>query len=206
MLLPLIAAVLLGNGSPAAAEELARYRATVAAGSHSLTVPWHPGPVTDRFHPAVAMGGERRLTTRGRLELYLAADLGLFRHYWWMTGVSVEPGLGLGCRLPVGLRADVKLGVGYLHYFWRRPILELEDGRYAVATDWGRPSLVVPLSVMVGYRGTGHRPLVAAPFLSARWMAQALFADQVPLVPHFQLLLGVRVDLEPVVSRLRRGS
>jgi hypothetical protein len=81
-----------------------------------------------------------------------------------------------------------------MHYFWRRETLELENGVYSPATDWGRPSLMVPLSVMLGYRGSSARPLAVSPFVSARWAAQVLFTEEIPAMTHLFLLFGVRIE------------
>jgi hypothetical protein len=111
-----------------------------------------------------------------------------------MTGVSFEPEIGIGRKLPGGLHADLRLGLGYMHYFWRRKTLELEGGRYVEATDFGRPSLIVPLSATLGYRGRSASPLRVAPFVSARWGVQGLFLDEVPAMTHLFLLAGVRFE------------
>jgi hypothetical protein len=128
------------------------------------------------------------------VRLYHTVNLGFFQHYWWMTGLFLDAEFGVGRALPAGFQADLRLGVGYLHYFWRRESLELEDGRYVQVTDWGRPSLWVPLSVVLGYRGNPARPLAVAPFISAQWAAQALFQDEIPAMTHFFLLVGVRIE------------
>jgi hypothetical protein len=99
--------------------------------------------------------------------LYYAVNLGFFRHHWWMTGVSLEPEVGISRTLPGGFHADLRLGLGYMHYFWRRKILVHEDGRYGEATNWGKPSVIMPLSVTVGYRGSSDRPVSVAPFVSS---------------------------------------
>jgi len=55
---------------------------------------------------------------------------------------------------------------------------------------------MVPLSVVLGYRGSSARPLPVAPFVSAQWAVQGLFLDEAPAMPHLLLLLGVRIDPE----------
>lgn len=165
----------------------------VSGGIHALTVPWHPGPMTSHLNPAFMVGTDRTWKSGERWRLYYRVSLGFFRHHWWMTGVSVEPELGVSHSLPGGFHADLGLGLGYMHYFWRRESLELEDGRYVPATDWGKPSVIMPLSATLGYRGDSNRPLNVAPFVSARWGVQGLFLDEVPVLTHLQLLGGVRI-------------
>ena len=183
----------IGESAPVASEP--RLPISISAGTHSLTVPWHPGPVTNRLNPTFAVGADRTLKQGDHLRLYGTANLGAFRHYWWMTGVFVSSEFGAGYALPYGFHADLRLGVGYLHYFWRRKTLELKNGRYVQVRNWGKPSVLVPLSFVLGYRGTPARPLLFAPFVSAQWAVQAPFAEEAPAMTHFILAVGVRVDL-----------
>jgi hypothetical protein len=166
----------------------------VALGTHSLTVPWHLGPVTKRFNPAVVVGADRTLKPGTGWRLYHTGNVGFFQHHWWTTGVFVDAELGLGRTLPLGLHADMRLGVGYLHYFLRRETLELEDGEYVSARDWGRPSLIVPLSLVLGYQGSRRQSRVE-PFLSFQWAAQGVFKPEVPALTHFLVLAGARFRL-----------
>jgi len=166
---------------------------TIAAGTHALTVPWYPGPMTDRMNPAVLVGTDRTWRSGDRWRLYFGINLGFFRHHWWMTGVSIEPELGIGRSLPGGFHADLRLGLGYMHYFWRRERMELNHGRWTEAADLGRPSLIVPLSATLGYRGNEDDPPSIAPFFTARWGVQGLFLEEAPAMTHLQFLGGVRI-------------
>ncbi len=183
--------------SPCAATQLLAQSGspvTIAVGTHSLTVPWHTPPVTYRLNPALLVGTDTPLKSGESWKLLLAVNLGFFRHHWWMTGVSLEPEVGVGRALPGGLYTDLRLGVGYMHYFWRRPRLELVDGRYVPDADWGNPSLIVPLSATVAYRGDPGDPLPVSPFVSARWGVQGLFRSEVAVATHLFLLGGVRLE------------
>lgn len=188
LLLPLF----VGNAPSVAAQP--RFPLVVSGGTHSLTAPWHLGPLAKRMNLAFIVGTERTLKSGDHLRLYHTANLGFFQHYWWMTGVFLDTGLGAGYALPLGFHADLRLGIGYMHYFWRRKSLELKNGMYVQAKDWGKPSLMVPLSVVLGYRGSSTRPLAVAPFISAQWAVQALFLDEIPVMTHFFLMAGVRIE------------
>lgn len=166
----------------------------LSMGTHSLTTPWYLGPVADRINPAFMVGTDRSIRTRDKWRFFYALNLGFFRHHWWMTGLSLEPELGIGRSIPGGFQADLRLGLGYLHYFWRRETLELKDGRYVKAADWGHPSLIVPLSLTLQYRGDSTDPLSVSPFVSARWAGQGLFLDEVPAMTHLFLFGGVRIE------------
>ena len=187
----LIFTLLARSPSPAAGQWTDGY--SVAVGAHALTVPWYPGPVADRYNPAVMAGMDLTWKSRENWRLYYAVNLGFFRHHWWMTGISVEPEIGISREVAGGVHAQVGLGMGYLHYFWRRKTMELKDGRYVEATDLGSPSMIFPLSLTLGYRGDAHDPVSVAPFLTARWGVQALLQEEVPIMTHFQLLGGIRV-------------
>ena len=167
---------------------------TVSAGTHALTLPWYPGPVGYGFNPAVMVGTDRTIRSSEHWSFFYQVNLGFFKHHWWMSGVSLEPEIGIGRRLVGGFQADFRIGLGYMHYFWRRQSLELKEGKYVEATDWGRPSVILPLSVTLGYPGTADDPLSVSPFVSARWGIQGLFLQEVPALTHFQLLGGVRIQ------------
>jgi hypothetical protein len=111
-----------------------------------------------------------------------------------MTGIIIGSEFGVGCALPLGLHSDLRLGAGYLHYFWRRKSLELKDGEYVQATNWGRPSVMFPLSIVLGYRGRPERPLTVAPFACMQWAVQTPFIDESPAMTHLFFLVGVRID------------
>jgi hypothetical protein len=175
------------------------YPVSVAVGTQSLTVPWHTAPVTYRFNPALLVGTDTPLKSGESWRLLFGINVGFFRNHWWMTGVSLEPEIGIGRTLPGGLYTDVRLGVGYLHYFWRRKRLELEEGMYVPAMDWGSPSLIVPLSATLAYRGNQDDPLPVSPFVSARWGVQGLFRSGVSVATHMFLLGGVRIERQPNV-------
>lgn len=168
---------------------------SVSAGTHSLTVPWHPGPVTNRLNPIFAAGTDRTLKTGDHVRLYGAATLGGFQNYWWMTGVFLTGEAGAGYAFSFGLHADLRLGAGYMHYFWRRKTLELKNGEYVQARNWGKPSVFLPLSIVLGYRGRSAHPLIVAPFVSAQWAVQTPFTDETPAMTHFSLAVGVRFNL-----------
>lgn len=169
----------------------------LAAGTHSLTAPWYLGPVNDRLNPAFLLGTDHSLRSGEDWTFFYGVNVGFFQHHWWMTGISLEPEVGVGRRLPGGMHADLRLGLGYMHYFWRRQTLALKDGSYVEATDWGKPSVILPLSLTLGYRGNRENPLTVSPFVSARWGVQGLFLEEVPAMTHLFLLGGVRIEREP---------
>jgi hypothetical protein len=183
----------IGTTASVAAES--GFPISVSAGTHSLTVPWHPGPVTNRLNPAFVVGTDHTLRPGGRVRLYGTANIGAFQNYWWMTGVYLSTEGGAGYAFRFGLHTDVRLGLGYLHYFWRRKTLELKNGAYVQTRNWGKPSVLVPLSIILGYRGSPARPLAVAPFIAAQWAVQAPFTDESPAMTHFFLSVGVRINL-----------
>jgi hypothetical protein len=182
------------TGTATPLEAQSRYPLVVSGGTHSLTVPWHPGPVTKRLNPALIIGTERTLKKGTNTRLYQSVNLGFFQHYWWMTAVFADTELGGSYALPLGFHADLRLGVGYMYHFWRRETLELKDGVYTPATDWGKLSIMAPLSVVLGYRGHRDSALPVAPFVSAQWAVQGPFVDEAPVMTHFFLLVGIRID------------
>ena len=166
---------------------------TVSAGTHALTLPWYPSPVGYGFNPTAMVGTDRTIRSSEHWRFFYQVNLGFFSHHWWMSGISVEPELGIGRSLAGGFQTDFRIGLGYMHYFWRRQSLELKEGEYVKTTDWGRPSVILPLSVTLGYTGAADDPLSVSPFVSARWGIQGLFLQEVPAMTHFQLLGGVRI-------------
>ena len=186
--------LLLALAGPPPVEGQSDFPVVLSAGAHSLTTPWYLSPVGQGFNPAFMVGTDHALKSGEHWSFFYGLNIGFFQHRWWMTGVSLEPELGIGRSLPGGFHADLRLGLGYMHYFWRREVLELEDGRYVKARDWGRPSLILPLSLNLGYRGDPDSPVSLQPFVSARWGVQGLFLEEVPAMTHLFLLGGVRIE------------
>jgi len=177
---------------------------TVAVGTSALTVPWYPKPLTYRLNPAVLVGTDRLLNSGGGWRLSFAVNVGFLRNHWWLSGVSLAPEVGVGRSLPADLYADLRLGLGYLHYFWRRKTLKLRDGRYVPVRDSGSPSVILPLSATLGYRGSAETPLQASPFVSARWVIQKPFFRGAPVVSHLLFLGGVRLEREQAAAAAGR--
>ena len=120
------------------------------------------------------VGTDRTIRSNEHWRFYYQLNLGFFRHRWWTGGISLEPELGIGRSLGGGFQADLRIGLGYMHYFWRRESLELKEGEYVEATDWGKPSLILPLSLTLGYPGPTDDPLSVSPFITGRWGVAAL--------------------------------
>jgi hypothetical protein len=160
----LLLAQLWGPQLPRVAAQ-SEFPVTISAGAHALTLPWYPGPVTAGFNPTGMVGTDRTIRSSEHWRFYYGVNVGFFRHNWWLSGVSIEPELGIGWRMGGGFQADLRMGLGYMHYFWRRKTLELKEGRYAEATDWGRPSLILPLSFSLGYPGSSMDPSPCPPSL-----------------------------------------
>ena len=190
-LVVVVLAISMAEIAPGNAQTEAPLR--IAVGTHAMTVPWYLPPVTNRLNPAVLVGTDVPMKSGDSWRLLLAVNVGFFRHHWWMTGFSIEPEVGIGRSLPAGFFADLRLGVGYLHYFWRRKRMKLDEGRYVDAEGFGNPSVILPLSVSLGYRGRGNQPISVSPFVTARWGIQGLFVEKVPVMTHLQLLGGVRL-------------
>ena len=185
--------VLMGGGPPPASAQ-DDFPVVLSAGAHALTAPWYLSPVGSGFNPAFMVGTDHAIRSGNRWHFFYGVSLGFFRHRWWMTGVSLEPEIGVGHTSSGGFHADLRLGLGYMHYFWRRQTLELKNGEYVTVTDWGRPSLILPLSATLGYRGDTADPLSVSPFVAARWGVQGLFMEEVSVMTHFMLLGGVRIE------------
>lgn len=166
----------------------------LSMGTHALTVPWYPGPISNGFNPAFMVGTDHSIRSGDHWSFFYAVNVGFFRNQWWMTGISLEPELGIGRSLAGGFHADLRLGLGYMHYFWRRKTLEFNEGRYEESRSWGKPSLILPLSATLGYRGDSGDPLSVSPFVTARWGVQGMFLSEVPAMTHFLLLGGVRIE------------
>jgi hypothetical protein len=199
LLLVLLFSFCIGSKTQLAAQT--EFPLVISCGIHALTFPWHLGPVSEHLSPAFMAGTERTLKSVGRIRLYQTANLGFFQHHWWISGLFLNTELGASCRLPLGFHVDLRLGVGYMHCFYRRKILELKDGKYVRATDWGVPSLMVPLALELGYRGNSIHPRIIAPFVSVQWAFQGLFQEEASGLPHLFLFVGGRIPLGRIHSK-----
>lgn len=189
----MVATGLLLGLSPSPAASQSPSSVLVAVGTHALTLPWYPAPVMDGFNPAMTVSTDRAFRSRGRWTLSFGIDVGFFRDHWWMSGLSVTPEVRFTRDLAGGVRGGLGVGLGYLHYFWRRKTMVLRDGAWVEGTNRGRPSVQLPFSATLEYQGNGDRPLMVSPLVTARWGVQGLFLKEVPVLSHFSLLGGVRI-------------
>ncbi len=166
----------------------------VAVGAHALTVPWHPSPLNSGYNPAAEVGTDWPRRPWGPWQSFFALSLRGFQHRWWMTGLSLTPEVGLGRRLAGGLHADVRVGLGYMHFFWRRTTWRAEGGRFQKVPRLGRASVALPLTLSLGYRGSDRRPIQIQPYASVRWTIQGIFLKGIPAMTHLELLGGLRIN------------
>jgi hypothetical protein len=166
---------------------------TLCAGTQSLTVPWYLDPVVMRFNPAFSIGAEYPIKSWKRIALYESVNAGFLQHYWWMSALYMDTEFGAGFLFPFGLRSDITAGLGYMHYFFRRKTMVLRDGEYIQEADWGKPSVMVPLSIVLGYSGKPGHTLLFAPFLSMKWIVQGTFMEEIPAMTHMLVSAGVRM-------------
>lgn len=197
-------ALFLIPGTSHIAKAQADLPVVLSVGAHALTVPWYPQPLSAGLNPMVTVGTDRMPGAGEGWKAFFSASVSFFRHRWWMSGVSLVPSVGMGKTFRGGLQTDARIGFGYMHYFWRRETLELKNGRYVDSGNLGRPSIVLPLSVTIGYRGRAEEPLSVSPFVTGRWAIQELFLEEVPAITHLSVLGGVRINRGP--ARDREGS
>ena len=172
-----------------------RFPFVVSGGVQAVTVPWYMKPIKYRLNPVLTVGTERIFKPGGSLQWLYTANIGILRNYWWMTGAFADVEIGFRHSLPLGFYDDMRLGAGYMHYFWRRETFELKDGKYVRAIDFGNPSGIVPLSIVLGYRGNSARPKKIIPFVSAQWIFHVLLKEEIPALTHVLILGGVRITL-----------
>jgi len=145
------------------------------------------------LHPGLLVGAEYRLapsaaaSPRGPL-LLLAGNVGSYVHVRNHVGVMADAELGFRYGFRSGWFADGFAGLGYLHTFLAAPVYEVDDaGHVEHVTDFGRPAFMQVLSAGGGFEKHG-----LAGFARFETFGQYPFNQH--LLPHFALVLGVRVS------------
>jgi hypothetical protein len=166
---------------------------TFSMGTQALTVPWYLDPIFKRLNPAFSTGAEYPVKKWKSISIYETVNAGFLQHYWWMTALYLDTDCGARFAFPFGFCSDINAGLGYMHYFFRRKTMELRNGEYIQAPDWGKPSIILPLSIGLGYIGKPGHALSVAPFLSMKWIVQGTFLEEIPAMTHILLSAGIRM-------------
>ena len=106
------------------------------------------------FHPGAMIGTEWKLNQHPRNDVFLTANLGGYHHRLLSSGIFLSSELGFRYRSSIGLFAQASVGAGYLHAFYPGEVYEFDDTeqRFQKATNTGRSSLLIPVSLGLGYK------------------------------------------------------
>lgn len=194
LLLQIIIMAAFFAGTDASAFTASRVSFTVTMGTQALTIPWYVNPLFKRVNPAFSVGAAYPLKRWKYIDLYQSVNTGFLQHYWWMSALYLDTESGTRFTAPFGFYADVNAGLGYMHYFLRRETMVLKNGSYVREPDRGMPSIIVPMSLSLGYSGKPDQQPLFAPFLSIRWILQGMFLEEIPAMSHMLLMAGVRIQ------------
>ena len=104
----------------------------------------------------------------------------------------------IGCRIKPrssGLFFNADIGLGYQLSLAPVYMYELnENGEYVRDKFVGRSSIIIPVSVKLGYIFQKMKYPVSI-FVKYKWFVQAPYIDDVPIVPHGALHFGLGIGL-----------
>ena len=104
----------------------------------------------------------------------------------------------IGCKIKPkssGLFFNADIGLGYQLSLAPVYMYELnENGEYVRDKFVGRSSIIIPVSVKLGYIFQKMKHPVSI-FVKYKWFVQAPFIDDVPIVPHGALHFGLGIGL-----------
>jgi len=164
----------------------------------SLPVTGLPATTYAQFHPGLDLFTGFRLNQHSRHQWWVHADLGVYYHRFFQTGLRLHGSIDYRYVISSRLSVDAGLIAGYMHSFTWYDVFELDgDGVYKkIAKLKGRPQ------VLGGFRIGVSTPLMPvkvdglALHLDLRTYLQAPFAGAyIPIIPTNTLMLGVSKKL-----------
>lgn len=157
------------------------------------------------LHPGISLAVERKLRFWGRRPGLVAhgffseADLGVYWHARYATGLFVSTDLGYRLVFVHGLRLEALVGLGYLHTFDDGTVYEVNGGQVSTVAGAGHRALMLSALLGVGWDFTvgDHAPFSL--FLRVGSFGQYPYNEAV--LPHLEAQLGFSVPLERVAHR-----
>lgn len=116
--------------------------------SHSIGNHWFLGYA---YNPAIMVGSEKVLRSKGNHDLHLTANLGFYHQTQSQSAAFINSEIGYRYRLQ-NWSANARLGLGYAHTFYPGPVYEQSGDLFVESNQPGAPRLQTSLSMGVGYR------------------------------------------------------
>lgn len=166
---------------------------TFTMGQQAITMPWYLPPQFKSFNPNISVGFDREIKPLGNKTLTHQNEVGFIRHSFIESLLYIQSGIGWGIIRKKGGFFDVALKGGYGHWFNRRQVFILKDGEYVEKRNTGKPSLLIGIHLSYGFY-LSRFPL--SPYFKYSWMIQTPFIDDIPILSHNMLNLGIKLSIK----------
>jgi hypothetical protein len=189
-LLLLLSAPIRAQEAPVVPAGYRNWPVVVGLQFHSLSMPLSDWK-TSFSNLGLSLGTEFRYNRRATL--LQSVQVGYYRNKYAGDGLFVAPQLVY--RPQFGpLFAELKAGAGALYTMQPSQSLELQDGQWQTHDHGGKPTLMLPVGVSIGYNGRQAAPAFA-PFVSYQVFVMHGYNPGVPVVPNRLLQIGFRSHL-----------
>jgi hypothetical protein len=130
--------------------------------------------------------------------LYQTARFGLIYQQYVQTAVQVYSDFNYRFQALKGFGAGINLGVGYLHSFNDLQQFKLNaQGQYEKTGAFGRPNVMIPIGLNLGYLFTSKDNRQVRPFIEYQLWLQTPFAKAyIPILPNSALHIGISTTLK----------
>ncbi|TAD98091.1 MAG: hypothetical protein EAZ97_11365 [Bacteroidetes bacterium] len=147
-----------------------------AIGNHSVSLPFYR-IFRLPIHPAITFGTEYSWWRNSNQHVFSPIRLGIFYNRYNASGVYLATGIGYRYTMDLGLFVDGSLEVGYLHYFRPFATMTFKDGLYESGYDFGKPSVILPFTISIGYDFSNLTEYYWSIFLRYKWFLQTPYND-----------------------------
>jgi hypothetical protein len=151
------------------------------------------GVFSKTIHPGFSIGTYHIYHAGEKHELFQTFKFGFFYHRFVQYGIQLYSEAGYRYLFKCGWYAEGMLGAGYIHSIPDVQIFILKDGKYVKKKNFGKPEMMIPVSLAVGYDLEKKCNTPLRIFLQYQlWMQTPFVNKYVPLLPNTALHLGVR--------------
>ncbi len=164
---------------------------SVSTYNHTYNLPMS-NPFEMPYNPGIAADYNFPLRKRAKTLWYQSLGLNYYHHKSVNQGVQLYMGLNFRHAFHNGLQASLGLNLGALTTYDTKPNYRINsEGEAERIKKTGRRSYQGTINVMLGYSLHKRLNLPFDVYFRYAWGLQAPFTNEIPLIPHNNLHVGV---------------
>ena len=129
-------------------------------------------------------------------QIYQTARFGLIYQQYVQTAVQLYSDFNYRFQLSTGFGVGANAGLGYVHSFnGVQQFKANAQGQYEKTGKLGRPNVMIPVGLNVGYAFTLKNDTQLRPFIEYQLWLQTPFAKEyIPILPNSALHIGIAIS------------